>query len=350
MWKFVKKYLGWRNWAVFLYNSIFENLFLAFFIILVTHRFEDRILINLVIFLIFSIFSTTYGYLINDYADIELDRRHGKNNTFDGDSPKKAVGVTLLFLLLSVVSGWPFTGNINFAMLWLAWLFLATFYSLPPLRFKEKGKLGLILVVSAQRLLPVLMLFAALDYTNPFGVFIMSIYVFFRGASSDINHQIEDYESDRSTQTVTFAVEQGHARARKIFRLSLESEKILLGVLLVYFLFRLSYLKFLPTMILWSMLVLYFGMYFMSLLLQMKNNKAIDVNPYNTKSASVFQFLHHSFPSVIIALGMLLMLVFYNWKYGILLILLGWMRGVFSPAMIKNSFIFQTLSRMVKHG
>jgi len=350
MWAFIKKYLGWRNWAVFLYNSIFENLFVAFFIILEMQRFGDIVIIDLVIFLIFSIFSTTYGYLINDYADIELDRLHGKANTFDGDSPKKALLVTVFFLLLSVFSGWRFIDDMSFGLLWLGWLFVATFYSLPPLRFKEKGKIGLALVVSAQRLLPILMLMVALKYNSGYGMAFIAVYVFFRGTSSDINHQIEDYESDRSTQTVTFAVEQGKARVEKIFRFSLEMEKILLAGLLIFFMLNLYYLNLLPFLFLFVLTVLYLGMYGRSLIQTVKHGSLRDVNPFNQQGASIFQFLHHSFPSVILALGLLVMLCFYNWKYALFLLLFGWMRGLFSPTMIKNSFIYQTFSRMVNHG
>ena len=94
----ITKYFGWRNWAVFQYNSIFENLFILFAILLLNGQTSLAVLIDILVFVLFSILSTSYGYLINDFADRELDAQHQKANTFSDDSTKKAILVTGLCL------------------------------------------------------------------------------------------------------------------------------------------------------------------------------------------------------------------------------------------------------------
>lgn len=336
--------MGWREWAVLTYNSIFENLFIIFYISLRSGDYSLNFIINIIIFLLFSIFSTTYGYLINDFADIDLDKQHGKNNTFSEDSKFKAISVTILFLILSILTGYPFAGNYAFVYLWIAWIIISTFYSLPPLRLKERGKIGLIFVVFAQRLIPVLLVFSAFNFSISGEIIFISIYVFFRGASSDINHQLGDFDNDIETGTTTFAVKLGKKKVRAILRFSLEAEKLLLMIMLVYFIYIFSALAIFPFLILAGSVFLYTVMYWVSLY-QVVRVPKIDVNPFKPSGSGIFQFLHHSYPSVILAATFNLILVFFNWVFVFLLIGFGFLKGLFSPQMIKNSFIFKALFR-----
>jgi 4-hydroxybenzoate polyprenyltransferase len=349
MWTFIKKYLGWRNWAVLTYNSIFENLFVLFYIGLRTSNYTDTFLIDIFVFILFSIFSTTYGYLINDYADIDLDKEHGKDNTFADDSKPKAIIISFFFLALSVIAGMPFADNQDFALLWLIWILISTFYSLPPIRLKERGKIGLLFVVFAQRLVPILLVFTAFNFPFGWELAILAVYVFFRGASSDINHQLEDYENDLATGTSTYTVSRGKGKVESIMRFSLETEKVLLLIIMLSFIGTLSYLDIIPFMILIGATIIYAGMYFFSLI-GIKNKRLGDINPFKPSGSSIYQFLHHSFPSVIFAIFLNLILIYYNWKFVIIFIILGALRGVFSPSMIKNSFIFKLFTKVVKRG
>ena len=341
---FIKKYLGWRNWAVFVYNSIFENLFIIFYISLRTNVYSDEFLIDIFIFLLFSIFSTTYGYLINDYADIDLDKIHGKQNTFSNDSKTKAVLISFLFLALSMVFGFPFSKNQSFVFLWFAWIFITSFYSLPPVRLKERGKTGLIFVVFAQRFIPVLLLFTAFNFPYPAELIFLSVYVFFRGISSDLNHQLEDFENDISTGTKTFAVTSGMQKGTRLLRFSLESEKLILAGILFYMLSSLLFLPVLLYLILVFTTFLYLTMYGYSVA-QILRKAVSSVNPFKSDSG-IFQFLHHSFPSVILAVTLNIIVTYYNWKFVLLFLLLGYIRGLFSTRIIKNSYIFKFISKV----
>ncbi len=341
----INKYLGWRNWAVFQYNSIFENLFILFSILLLNGHTTVAVLIDILVFAIFSILSTSYGYLINDYADRELDARHQKANTFSDDSTLKAVFVTGLIFVLSAATAVRFINKPFFIGLWITWLLLSTFYSLPPLRLKERGKSGLLAAVTAQRFIPVLMVFSIFEPVGIWFLVLAGAYVFFRGLSSDLNHQVEDYSNDVQTDTQTFAVTSGLSRGKRILRFSLETEKLLLPVVLIYTVLKLKDIQDYLLVLTVTLVLLYCAGYFYSIFQVVAAKNKPDVNPFNPDQKTIFQFLHHSYPSVILPLGLNVILSFLNPWFIILLGLQMWMRGLFSFQVIEQSFIFNIFKR-----
>jgi hypothetical protein len=115
-------------------------------------------------------------------------------------------------------------------------------------------------------------------------------------------------------------------------------------IILVYFIFIFSALEILPFLILAGSVFLYTVMYWASLY-QVVRVPQTDVNPFKPSGSGIFQFLHHSYPSVILAATFNLILVFYNWFFVFLLIGFGSLKGLFSPKMIKNSFMYKALFR-----
>jgi len=345
MWVFIQKYFGWRNWAVFQYNSILENLFVFFYIAFRIPDHSAFFLLKIFLFIFFSLFSTTYGYLINDLADVELDRIHGKANTFADVSSLKAAAVTGFFFLLSTVFAFPFWLNRWFLILWASWFLISSFYSLPPLRLKERGKLGLLLVVSAQRLLPVLLVFSAFNFSYGWEIAGISFYVFLRGLSSDINHQLIDYQNDLKTRTKTFAVTTGHETVQKIFRWVLELEKIFLFLILAFFLTILHPRFLLAYYITAFLSVFYLIAYLSSHYLLWKRKIPVDVNPFQTNGKNIFQLLHHSYPSVILPLGLNVAILPLNWFYILLLLFQMALRRLFSIRVVTQSYVYAILKR-----
>ena len=341
---FIIRYLGWRDWSVLVYNSILENIFIVFYIALRREVAVFPYFMDLFCFLMFSFFSTTYGYLINDFADMELDLAHGKANTFHGDSKGKARLIVALFAFLSLLFGLRFIDNPVFLLLWFLWALCATFYSIKPIRLKERGKMGLVVVVIAQRMLPILILFAAFHYDAWLEVSVLTIYVLFRGLSSDLNHQLEDYCRDTETRTQTYAVTAGLKRARKIFRVSLEAEKmlLLLCLLLMYANWPLSGVYGISEML--PVLLVYLVLYAFCWVQLFK--RMPDVNPFAKERKDIFQFLHHAFPSVVLPLYLLVILAFTNVRYGILLVIFVIYRKLYSPALIMNSFPMRAVRKL----
>jgi len=347
---FVNHYLGWRNWSVLVYNSVLENVFLIFYIALRNQFFSIYFIADFFVFFLFSMFSTTYGYLINDLADKNLDLRHGKQNTFEKDSRTKASLTVFLFLSLSVVFGLYFVKNTYFLFLWVSWTFLATSYSVKPIRLKERGKIGLIFVVLTQRVLPMLILFAAFGYYDWMDIAVFTTYILFRGLSSDLNHQLEDYERDRYTDTNTYAVRSGLHTAKKVFHFSLEAEKILLILCLGIMYLKLPQYKVYGVSLLLPVLVTYLLLCGLTWWRKASSPEGVDVNPFILGRKDIFQFIHHTFPSVLLPVYLLLLLVYENPVFIFLLLFLSVYRRLYSMELIRSSFPFQLIRHIARQG
>jgi len=347
---FIRRYFGWRNWAVFVYNSIFENMFVLFFIALRQRNYSNDFIIDFFLFLLFSSFCTTYGYLINDLCDKELDRLQGKDNTFRDDSPLKSGMIVALFLLLSIVVSVRFVGNPFFVLLFVVWVCITSAYSMKPFRLKERGKVGLLFVVIAQRVLPALIVFSAFNYNEWLNVVVLTTYIFFRGLSSDVNHQLEDYQNDLRTGTDTYAIQAGQEKTRRILRLSLEMEKGLLIVCLALFSLQLPTpaivgIPFIIPIVLTGATLC--GAAWVKI---MRGGRNIDINPFVPGRRDIFQFIHHGFPAVLLPLYLLLVLIYESRLFIIILCFFIIFRRLYSPELLCNNFLAKILSRIVHNG
>jgi len=339
--RFINHYLGWRNWAVLVYNSIMENMFVIFYIALRQEQYSLLFITYFFLFLLFSSFCTTYGYLINDFGDKELDKLHGKDNTFKNDSNLKASLIVLFFLFLAILFSMPFIKSPLFIVLGLSWLSIATAYSIKPFRLKEKGKTGLIFVVIAQRVLPILIVFSAFNHYNWLDCIVLTIYIFFRGLSSDLNHQIEDFNNDLETKTDTFAVVEGKRKTRKIFHLSLEMEKALLFVCLSVMVIKLSHFEICKMPVLLPLFIFYILLYCWSWLKIKLHGRGLDVNPFTPGKKNIFQFIHHTFPSVLLPFYLLILLVSHSLLFLVILLFFVIVRKIYSFELIKNNFLIR---------
>lgn len=338
--RYFKTILGWRNWAVFTYNSFIENIFIVFFIALAAPDFSNNFLWNILFFYLFSIFSTSYGYLVNDLADVELDSVHNKPNTFIGEKKSTSVFCVCSALLFSAIFALPFLRKSSFLILWMIWLFLTTFYSLKPFRFKEKGKFGLVIVVFAQRLLPTLLVFAAFSYSEWIDVIIFSLYVLFRGLSSDVNHQLEDYKFDSQTKTTTFVVTHGFEKTRRIFVYLLRIERILFLIIL----FKVCEL-FNNTSVIFSITswVLFIWYTFMWIVVELQTFRGIILNPFSKNEKNVVQFIHHPFPTILLPLFLSLFIAFKNKFFFIVICILISNKIIYNKSILTDNFIFLLL-------
>jgi len=280
------------------YNSVIENMFVLFYIALRQQLYSMQFILHFAIFLLFSSFCTTYGYLINDLGDIELDKLHGKDNTFKDDTKIKSFLIVLLFLMLSIISSLPFTDNPFFLILFICWLCIATAYSVKPFRLKKRGKVGLIFVVIAQRVLPALLIFSAFKHYEWIDVLVFTFYIFFRGLSSDLNHQLEDFQKDAGTETGTYAVKAGLEKAHKIFRLSLEIEKGLFIICLLLIFFKLKNLQLFGIPLILPVLLVYLLFYIFTWMKRIKHKTKINLNPFTSGRKDMFQFIYHPFFSI----------------------------------------------------
>ncbi len=229
--KKILRFLTWRSLGILRYNSIWQNSSALLGLLIIQQNYQMEVLAQAGLFFLFSTCMTGYGYLVNDFGDRDLDRQQGKSNVFARSSPPQAALVIFTALAAGAVCAFPFWSRPGFLGLWLAWLGLATFYSLPPLRLKERGAIGLAATIAAQQTLPTALLLAAFDSQLRWTWLFVLLFSTARGVSSDTGNQLHDYENDRRTATPTWAVRVGLERNRQVYAAALELERLGLGLL-----------------------------------------------------------------------------------------------------------------------
>jgi 4-hydroxybenzoate polyprenyltransferase len=314
------RFLTWRSWGLIRYNAIWQNAAALFYVGLARRWFGLDYVRDIALFLLFSLTGTAYGYLVNDLADIELDRRADKSNVFEGMSQAKAVLVVMMVLAVMVICGLPFIHRPGFLSLWMVWTLTATFYSLPPVRLKERGLLGLGATVAAQHAIPATMAFAALGHLPTWGALVLIGYITLRGVCSDVGHQMRDRASDEAAGATTFAVRQGHRVIARIYGISLELETLLLGAVLLVFLLELPAVAVGQWSVspVWPLVAAY------ALLLPFVLGRAWVrlergewADPYDESTVGpprdLLHLIHHPFPTVLMPLYLALWLTIYYW-------------------------------------
>ena len=341
------KFISWRDWGVIRYNSVFQNAMAFFYLALAYRDFSLSYIGRVLLFGLFSLLGTGYGYLSNDFADRELDRLHGKRNAFHGVGTSVAIVVLVLALLASVAVGWPFLHWPWFAAIWGLWVCVATFYSMPPLRLKERGGWGLAATVIAQQTLPAMLIFAAFGRLSTWGALAFVVYATARGLSSDAGHQWRDWARDSSTGTRTFAVRRGYAAISRLYALSLEVEKALLGLVLLV---MLRDLPGIPVPVLewriglaWPLVAFYVPLWAVTAGRAWQgylHNKMPD--PYDESAIGperdVLHLIHQSFPVILVPLYLASWMTVFYWPNAFFIVAMVLLYGLYSPRRWASSW------------
>ncbi len=341
--------LAWRSWGLIRYNSIWQNVAALFYVGLARRWFGLDYIRDVLLFLLLSLTGTAYGYLVNDLADVELDRRAGKPNVFHGMSHARAMSVVAGVFGVMVVCGLPFIRRPDFLPLWVAWVLAATFYSLPPVRLKERGALGLAATIVAQQPLPAAMGFAALGYLRTWGAFVFIAYITLRGISSDVGHQMRDRARDEAAGATTFAVRHGHKIIARLYGLSLELETLVLGAVLVVLLVDVPPVNpgglFSPhkwggaaggVTPAWPLLIAYLALLPFTLgraWVRLERGEWVD--PYDESPAGpprdLLHLIHHPFPAVLLPLYLAVWLTVRYWPNVVFVAGLVLLYGLYDP-------------------
>jgi 4-hydroxybenzoate polyprenyltransferase len=331
-----------RNWGIIRYNSIWQNLAALFYIALAGAEYNLVFIGYVFLFLLFSTVMTAFGYLVNDLSDKELDKQQGKPNAFQNISVKTAAMYILLTLGVGLAAAIPFLTRPWFAALWLIWILLAIFYSLPPMRLKERGLIGLIVTIAAQQTLPVAILFATFGELFSWGALIFILFATIRGGSSDVSHQMRDLASDAKVGAKTFAVVAGSKTVHRIYATSLELERLLLGAVILLLFVDLpaiqSPLVSFEIAVAWPVLLFYLPLMVItagSSIRAFRKGRLEQVDPYDEGRQAVVRdaihVIHHPLPSVIMPLYLALWLVYFYWPNIIFVLALFLLYGLYSP-------------------
>jgi 4-hydroxybenzoate polyprenyltransferase len=346
--KKLTKFFSWRNLGILRYNAIWQNSAALFYIGFVEGAFSAEFLYQILAFGIFSTLMTGYGYLVNDLSDIELDRKHGKSNVFQSASKTQAITIIIAIFFVGGLFSFPFWDRPQFWVVWGLWMLLASFYSLPPIRLKERSGWGLAATIMAQQTFPTALIFAAFGNLLSLGAIGFVFFATVRGTSSDVSHQMRDWSNDVQTKTLTFAVHRGLPATQKLYAASLEIERLAIGLVLAALLFGL------PTITLpllgwqvnpnWPLWLIYLPLLALTVgrsLVALKNGTLPQNDPYDearqAKGRDALHLIHHTFPSVLMPTYLALLSVLAFWPNIIFLIILGLL---YSPYLPKRWFAF----------
>lgn len=205
------------EWIDKLQANIGAGLIIIIASLIMYSQYTKAIFPLFVIFVIYQSFLLSYGYAINTYADRDLDSKVGK---YRGISYFSNIQILLIigFLVFGCL-GIPlyftlYFNNLKLIVLGVITFLLATFYSLKPLRFKERGFLGILCATLPQRPLLVLF-FALLIPSDPKLVYLLILWIFSIGVIMEIGHQILDYEKDKKGGADTWATRVGISIVKK---------------------------------------------------------------------------------------------------------------------------------------
>ena len=177
-----------------------------------------------VLFFIALISISSFGYLFNDWCDIEADAQAGKPNSLAAFHTGYRGVIVFIPLTLGVIawlllnklclaiSGKLFVwGNIFFALQIIS----LVLYSAKPFRLKDRAELGIVADAFYGHLNPVLITLAVFTITPATGnwhfIFMLVIFLlcFVKGMRNILLHQIEDRKKDLEAQSNTAVIKYG---------------------------------------------------------------------------------------------------------------------------------------------
>jgi 4-hydroxybenzoate polyprenyltransferase len=154
------------------------------------------------------------GYAVNDVADFRQDRIAGTDARGPGPRRSHSLSASIAALsfgtiLIMVVDG-VLPRTIAFGT-----ILLGVEYSLPPLRFKERGIWGVIVGAFAQRPALFLVWAAALGVWDTLTA-VLTAWLFFIGMIGMLGHQVLDRGRDRAGRVRTFVFRKGPRPALRL--------------------------------------------------------------------------------------------------------------------------------------
>lgn len=158
-----------------------------------------------------------FSIQINDICDQKEDEAAGKTRWI-GYLPKyMGILISILLVVAGLITVILASGSVKVILSYTATVILGLFYSLRPVRFKERGIWGLFVYALSATIIYVLVPWTWFDSS-----LIVLIFLFFTVMSDkwvQLNfHQVVDYQADLKSGTRTFAVRVGLIRTRSILR------------------------------------------------------------------------------------------------------------------------------------
>jgi 4-hydroxybenzoate polyprenyltransferase len=164
--------------------------------------------------------AANYGYAINEIHDVEEDGRAGRGNAATVHSARRLRVIAAASAAVALASAQALAG-VPAAALTAIELALPLAYSVPPVRLKERGWLGVGADALAAHVYPVLLALLAVDHwsVRPVTTALSAAVVAWAattGVRGILAHQLASAEADRAAGLTTVAHTMGSARLERV--------------------------------------------------------------------------------------------------------------------------------------
>jgi 4-hydroxybenzoate polyprenyltransferase len=184
----------------------------------------------------------SYGHFVNDSFDVEVDARAGKQNRMARCKPWQRMTFCAAAAALGFLPGVLFHWSLSSIFLLALEYLLPTVYSVPPIRLKGRGLLGLLADSSGSHLVPCLYAISLMahDGNVPMrrhlgSVCVVSMWALCLGLVGIVIHEFEDRANDLQSGIETFATATTFDRVRMpmtlVYLAEVASFAILAGLL-----------------------------------------------------------------------------------------------------------------------
>lgn len=335
------KVIRWKDWAT---GKLPVYCIVSFYIILSYSKYSLNFMIDFLFFITFASVSSIYGYLINELGDVKVDKEQGKNNTFENFGSTKATLVVVLLFLSAISLGIRFFEKKYFVPLWIIQLFLATFYSIRPLRFKERGILGIAAASIAQFPLPIMLLFSVFGEFGRWDMLVITSCATIHGLALEIGHQRYDLINDSKSKTATFGVKKGADSMEIIYKKVLLIERISWAIVILMLFVKVPdglfpFSPILPVGFLFGVL------FIKTLIYDFRNSKKKHFfdSYYNWKPEdwdNPYHLMHNYFPNLILPVYLALIITLHYHPFAIVFVgLIFFVKQNFSTVSIRQHFL-----------
>jgi hypothetical protein len=176
---------------------------------------------TLALFTVATLGIGTFGHLLNDLTDIEQDARRGARNLLATSSTVSRTLLLVATLIVGILPWWWLPTTPAVAALVAAEYALFALYSVPPVRFKERGVPGLVADALYAYMVPnafAILLFANLaNATIPTWILVAVLaWCFCFGLERIVYHELLDAAGDIRSNARTFVVRHGWQRSFEI--------------------------------------------------------------------------------------------------------------------------------------
>ncbi len=170
----------------------------------------------LILFFIATISIAAFGYLINDFFDVDVDAIAGKKNALAAFSVPLRIVFVALPLIVGIAAWATMPLPVGATILFVLQIIALVIYSAPPFRLKNRGLAGIVADAFYGHINPVFITLTALipgySLKGP-AVIILFVILFlavsFKGVRNILLHQIQDRKKDAVAGTTTFVVKKG---------------------------------------------------------------------------------------------------------------------------------------------